>query len=60
MMRSGDYKYSFWVNDMPELYNMRDDPKEMRNLAILPEHKGRVDDMTAQLFNWHRPAEMKK
>jgi choline-sulfatase len=59
MMRSGDYKYSFWVNDMPELYNMRDDPKEMRNLAILPEHRGRVEDLRAQLFAWHRPAEMK-
>jgi choline-sulfatase len=59
MMRSGDYKYSFWVNDMPELYHMVDDPKEMRNLAILNDHKGRVEDMRAQLFDWHRPAEMK-
>jgi choline-sulfatase len=59
MMRSGDYKYSFWVNDTPELYNMRDDPKEMRNLAILPDYKGRMEDMRAQLFDWHRPAEMK-
>jgi len=59
MMRSGDYKYSFWVNDMPELYHMRDDPKEMRNLAILPEHKSRVEDLKAELLAWHRPAEMK-
>ena len=55
MMRAGDYKYSFWLNDMPELYHMRDDPKEMRNLAILPEYKGRVEDLRAQLFDWHRP-----
>jgi choline-sulfatase len=60
MMRSGDYKYSFWVNDMPELYNMRDDAKEMRTLAILPEYKGRVADLHAQLLAWHRPAEMKQ
>ena len=59
MMRSGDYKYTFWANDMPELYHMRDDPKEMRNLAVLPEHKGRVAELKAQLFAWHRPAEMK-
>ena len=59
MMRSGDYKYSFWVNDMPELYHMRDDPKEMRNLAIVPEHKSRVEDLKAELLAWHRPAEMK-
>ena len=59
MMRSGDYKYTFWVNDMPELYHVRDDPKEMRNLAVLPEHKGRVAELQAQLFARHRPAEMK-
>ena len=60
MMRAGGYKYTHWVNDMPELYNLRDDPKEMRNLAILPEHKGRVADLQAQLFAWHRPAEIKR
>ncbi len=59
MLRSGDYKYSYWVNDMPELYNLRDDPKEMRNLAIFPEHKGRVAELHARLLDWHRPAEMK-
>ena len=59
MMRSGDYKLTHWVNDMPELYHMRDDPKEMRNLAILGEHKGRVKDLEAQLFDWHRPMEAK-
>jgi choline-sulfatase len=59
MMRSGDYKYSFWVNDMPELYHMRDDPKEMQNLAILPEHKSRVADFHTQLLAWHRPAELR-
>ena len=59
MMRSGDYKYSFWVNDMPELYHMRDDPKEMRNLAILREHKSRVEDLKAELLAWHRPAEIR-
>jgi choline-sulfatase len=59
MLRDGDFKYTFWVNDMPELYDMRRDPKEMRNLAILPEHKGRVEDMRSELFAWHRPAEYK-
>lgn len=58
MMRSGDYKYTYWVNDMPELYHLRDDPKEMHNLAILPEHKGRVANLQAQLFAWHRPNEL--
>src|SRR2546422_95917 len=31
MIRRGDYKYNFYANDMPELYNLREDPKEMKN-----------------------------
>lgn len=55
MMRQGDYKYCYYVNDMPELYNMRADPQEMKNLAILPEYKGKVSEMREQLFRWYRP-----
>ncbi len=60
MLRSGDYKYSFWVNDMPELYNLREDPREMRNLAILPDHQGRAEELKAELFEWHKPAEIRQ
>ena len=60
MMRSGGYKYTYRANDMPELYHLRDDPKEMRNLAIEREHQGRVADLQAQLFAWHRPEEVKR
>lgn len=58
MIRRGDWKYSFYVNDMPELYNLRDDPREMNNLALEPSHRSRADDLKAQLFAWHRPAEL--
>ncbi|MDE3195698.1 MAG: sulfatase-like hydrolase/transferase [Acidobacteriota bacterium] len=58
MMRGGDYKYTFWTHDMPELYDLRRDPGEMSNLAIRPEYKGRVDEMKAKLFEWHRPPEI--
>ena len=57
MIRRGDWKYSYYVNDMPELYNLRDDPREMRNLAMEPAHKGRLDEMQGRLFAWRRPAE---
>jgi choline-sulfatase len=56
MMRRGDDKYSYYVHDMPELYNLRRDPKEMNNLAIQPEFKGKVDEIKAQLFAWHDPS----
>ena len=54
MIRRGDFKYSFYVNDSDELYNLRADPQEMRNLASLPEHKGRVEEMKAHLLAWSR------
>jgi choline-sulfatase len=57
MIRRGDYKLNYWVNDMPELFNLKEDPKEMKNLALLPEHKGRFDELKSQLFAWYKPPE---
>ena len=36
MIRRGDFKYNYYKNDTPELYDLREDPKEMRNLALEP------------------------
>jgi len=55
MIRRGDFKYSYYSGDMAELYNLREDPKEMRNLALEPASVGKVDEMKAQLFAWHKP-----
>ena len=57
MLRRGDFKFNYYVNDIPELFNLREDPKEMRNLAALPEHRGKVEEMKAQLFAWYQPPE---
>jgi hypothetical protein len=40
---------------MAELYNLREDPKEMRNLALEPASASKVAEMKAQLFAWHKP-----
>jgi choline-sulfatase len=58
MIRRGDFKYSYYVSDSAELYNLRADPREMTNLAALTEYKGKVEEMKAQLFAWHRPEEL--
>lgn len=55
MIRRGDYKYCYYVHDMPELYDLRTDPQEMKNLALLPAYKGRVKEMQQRLFAWYRP-----
>lgn len=56
MIRHGDYKYCYYANDMPELYNLRIDPEEMKNLALLPAYKSKVEEMRNRLFEWHRPS----
>ncbi len=57
MMRRGDWKYCYYVSDIPELYNLRDDPEELRNMAGSAEYREKADELKAQLFAWHRPEE---
>ena len=40
MIRRGDYKYNHYMNDMPELYNLREDPSETKNLALRRREQG--------------------
>jgi arylsulfatase A-like enzyme len=35
-----------------ELYNLKDDPLETRNLAAVPEHQPRIQDLTARIRRW--------
>ncbi len=55
MIRHGDYKYCYYVGDMAELYDLRNDPQEMKNLALLPAYREKVSEMKQRLFAWHRP-----
>jgi hypothetical protein len=38
-IRSGEWKYSHYQGDTPELYNLREDLDEMNNLATSPAHR---------------------
>jgi hypothetical protein len=40
---TGEWKFTYWLNDIPELYNLKSDPKKLHNLAAEPEHRSRVD-----------------
>ncbi len=57
MIRDGEYKYTYWTHDTPELYNLRADPQEIRNLASQPEYQATVQRLKQKLFEWHQPAE---
>ena len=55
MIQRGDFKYTHYTNDIPELFNLSEDPKEMNNLAVKEKYKTQADEMRRQLFAWHKP-----
>ena len=56
MLRRGSYKYCHYHNDIPELYDLSNDPREMRNLASAPAQRNIMERMRAQLFEWNPEA----
>jgi choline-sulfatase len=42
MLRNGRYKYNYYVGYQPELFDLARDPGEEQNLAMLPEHAGKL------------------
>ncbi|XP_018600907.2 N-sulfoglucosamine sulfohydrolase [Scleropages formosus] len=42
----------YYYRDRWELYDVRDDPQETRNLASDPAHKQTLEDLRAQLLKW--------
>lgn len=49
MLRRGEYKLVRHVGLAAELYNLRDDPKELHNLATYPEYAPLVGELSALL-----------
>jgi choline-sulfatase len=50
MIREGDFKLTYWTHDIPELYNLRDDPEEMTNLANHSEHQTKIAELTRKVL----------
>jgi len=49
-LRQGDWKLMKFMNiEQPSLYNLKDDPYEMEDLADHPEHAARIQTMLAAL-----------
>ena len=55
MIRKGDWKFNHWTNDIPELYNLRDDPGETRNLASEAKFRSTAESLKQELLAWHSP-----
>jgi choline-sulfatase len=56
MVRIGDWKYTYWMHDREELYNLKDDPEELNNVANESRCRAQATRLKATLFSWHRPA----
>jgi choline-sulfatase len=55
MIREGRLKYTYWVDDLPELYDLSSDPQELHNLASSPKYAATVRELRDKLFAWHTP-----
>jgi len=49
---SGDHKYIRNHGDIDELYNLREDPHEMRNIAAEPSARSMRDELRSRLAQW--------
>ena len=53
---NGEWKYVFTPGGVDELYNLADDPHEMRNLAGDPAYTKRLEEMCGHM--WRKMAEI--
>ncbi|SFJ60018.1 choline-sulfatase [Paenibacillus sp. UNC496MF] len=49
LLVKGGFKYTYYVNDRPSLFNLREDPKEMHDLAEDEQYHDLLDRMEALL-----------
>ena len=60
MLRKGNYKYNYSLGDLPELYNISEDPDEFHNLANEANYHEICSEMESQLLDGWDPIEIEK
>lgn len=60
MMRKGDYKYIYYTDAPPMLFNLKDDPNEDVDLSKNPEYNDKKALLHAELFSLINPDEISK
>ena len=46
MLRKGDFKYIYYLGYGSELYNLKEDPEEINNLALTSENKSLLKEFS--------------
>lgn len=54
MVATDRYKYIWNDGDLEELYDLKSDPYEMKNLINSPHHEDILKDMRERLARWQR------
>lgn len=49
MLVQGDYKYTYYINERPSLFNVKQDPLENHDLALDPTYQSILDDFESLL-----------
>ena len=49
------WKFTEWMHDTPELYNLREDPQELHNLVTEPSSHTQVQWLKQRLHAWYPP-----
>jgi arylsulfatase len=52
MVRTERWKYNYYPEGYAELYDLKDDPGERRNIAAEPDQKAVVEEMKQRLLQW--------
>ena len=55
MLRKGDFKYIYYLGYGSELYNLKEDPEEINNLALTSENKNLLKEFNRNLRNHVNP-----
>ncbi|MCZ6634685.1 MAG: sulfatase-like hydrolase/transferase [bacterium] len=49
MLRNQQYKYTYYVNDLPQLFDLDTDPEECNDLSASPDHQSVLQNFESQL-----------